>query len=81
MIAVRKPDFSMELRAFVTPRSEESQVDLEKIKKYLRTQLPSYMVPSSFSVVTEIPKTATGKKRPAGLSPAGDGGSFAKRAG
>ena len=61
VIAVRKPDFSMELRAFVTPRSEESQVDLEKIKKYLRTQLPSYMVPSSFSVVTEIPKTATGK--------------------
>ena len=42
MIAVRKPDFSMELRAFVTPRSEESQVDLEKIKKYLRTQLPSW---------------------------------------
>lgn len=40
VIAVRKPDFSMELRAFVTPRSEESQVDLEKIKKYLRTQLP-----------------------------------------
>ena len=43
VIAVRKPDFSMELRAFVTPRSEESQVDLEKIKKYLRTQLPSYI--------------------------------------
>ena len=35
------------------------------------------MVPSSFSVVTEIQKPPQAK-RPAGLSPAGDGGSFAK---
>jgi len=81
VIAVRKPDFSMELRAFVTPRSEESQVDLEKIKKYLRTQLPSYMVPSSFFCGDGNPKNRHRQKRPAGLSPAGDGGSFAKRAG
>lgn len=61
VIAVRKPDFSMELRAFVTGKSGQTSVDLDQVKKYLKTQLPSYMVPSTFTVVKEIPKTATGK--------------------
>ncbi len=61
VVAVCKPDFSMELRAFVTESADGSPADIQGIKAYLKKQLPGYMVPSTILQIPQIPKTATGK--------------------
>ncbi|KXO12876.1 Peptide synthetase [Moritella sp. JT01] len=41
--------------------STESSLDIEAIRRTLTTQLPNYMVPTSFSVISHIPLTINGK--------------------
>jgi amino acid adenylation domain-containing protein len=48
------------LAAYVTPRSAISP-EAGTLTAYLHTKLPAYMIPSSISVLTELPLTANGK--------------------
>jgi amino acid adenylation domain-containing protein len=48
------------LAAFVVP-SEEEGLDLAGLQEALRAELPEYMVPGSWRLLTELPLTAHGK--------------------
>lgn len=49
------------LIAFVTQPPNEIGIDLQSLREYTKAQLPMSMLPSSFLVTDEIPKTASGK--------------------
>src|SRR5262249_28742107 len=48
------------LVGYVVPRSEES-LSAERLRRRLEEKLPRYMVPASFVVLPEMPRTANGK--------------------
>ena len=48
------------IKAFVIPRDGES-IDPEALLAYCGEKLPRYMVPKSVEVVSELPKTSSGK--------------------
>lgn len=50
------------LVAYVAPESHADRASLlEALRSHLKGQLPAYMMPSSFTVMDELPKTASGK--------------------
>ena len=51
---------AQQLVAYVVPRSG-GQVDEEHLRSYLRSRLPSYMVPALIETVTDLPRLASGK--------------------
>ena len=57
VIAV-KQNGAMSLRAFVVSDREDYVKD---IRDFLKAELPPYMVPGAFTVLREMPRTATGK--------------------
>jgi acyl-CoA synthetase (AMP-forming)/AMP-acid ligase II len=38
-----------------------SPLDVEALKRYLKTHLPDYMIPNHFEPIAEIPLTPSGK--------------------
>ena len=61
-VVVTQPDGTGEPRlvAFIVPRSGETPTAGD-LRKYLRTRLPDYMVPSFFLELAALPRTANGK--------------------
>jgi len=58
---VVKDNGIMLLYAFVTPLGNYNIVDLNKLREYLKGELPVYMVPSAINELPDFPKTASGK--------------------
>ncbi|MGN1384986.1 MAG: amino acid adenylation domain-containing protein, partial [Bacillus sp. (in: firmicutes)] len=50
----------LRLAAYVTIEREQ-QIDLQDLRKFVAIDLPDYMVPSSFTVIEEMPLTTNGK--------------------
>lgn len=55
-----QPSAEPQLVAYVV-HSENSTLDPARLRRYLSEKLPSYMVPSRFAVIPELPVTANGK--------------------
>ncbi|HVR96249.1 MAG TPA: amino acid adenylation domain-containing protein, partial [Thermoanaerobaculia bacterium] len=47
------------LAAFVVPHGE--RLDVPALRSFLQERLPAHMVPSTFTVLADLPRTATGK--------------------
>jgi crotonobetaine/carnitine-CoA ligase len=60
VVAVPSEHSEDEVLAVVAAR-EGMQVDPEELTEYLATRLPHYMVPRYIRIVSELPKTASGK--------------------
>jgi acyl-coenzyme A synthetase/AMP-(fatty) acid ligase len=58
---VREKDSRKEIVAYLVVRNSVTDVSGRAVKKWLRTQLPEYMVPSHVVLVDSMPKTASGK--------------------
>lgn len=58
LVVAEDTDTGPMLAAYVLP---EADVDLDQIRAHAAAQLPDYMVPSAFAVLTEIPLTPAGK--------------------
>ena len=50
-----------DLAAYVVPLSEGKPPDFSDLRRYLATKLPSYMVPTRYMVLDEMPLSASGK--------------------
>ena len=60
VIPVKQPDGNTTLSAYIVPK-EINSFDISLLKKYLASQLPQVMIPSDYTVIDSLPKTATGK--------------------
>lgn len=47
-------------KAYVVPR-QGAQIDLQQLERHCRERLAAYKVPRAFQVVSDLPKTSTGK--------------------
>jgi long-chain acyl-CoA synthetase len=47
-------------KAYVVPR-QGAHLDLEALAQHCRSRLAAYKVPRAFQIVTDLPKTSTGK--------------------
>jgi amino acid adenylation domain-containing protein len=62
VLAEPDPELTNRLHAVVVPRAEHDESELvDRLVRYCRDRLPSYMVPSRIHVVASLPKTSTGK--------------------
>ncbi|HSI25938.1 MAG TPA: AMP-binding protein, partial [Aeromicrobium sp.] len=57
-IGVQDDEFGQRLRAFVVLRE---QVDVDELKRHVRSQLANYKIPREIVVLDELPRNATGK--------------------
>ena len=48
------------VKAFVAPR-EGTEIDVNELLTFCSAEMPRHMVPKSIEVVTELPKTSSGK--------------------
>ena len=48
------------IKAFVVPRDGQP-LDIEALATYCAEKMPRYMVPKAFEILTELPKTSSGK--------------------
>lgn len=55
---IQKIDDSKEICAYLIPKGE---IKIENLKKFLKTTLPSYMIPSYFVIMDAFPITINGK--------------------
>ena len=60
VIGVEDADFGQRLKAFVV-RSEESTLDVEGVREYVKANLARYKVPREVEFLEELPRNATGK--------------------
>jgi enterobactin synthetase component F len=58
--AHRDDDGAVSLSGYLVWRRGAS-VDIDTVRTYLAARLPAYMIPASFTVLTELPLTANGK--------------------
>ncbi|MGH8928761.1 MAG: AMP-binding enzyme, partial [Acidimicrobiia bacterium] len=58
VVAVADELVTNRLVAYATVRDQSTEQDLAR---FCAKRLPRYMVPESFTLVTELPKTSTGK--------------------
>lgn len=49
------------LAGYVVPEAKNLEFDAEALRDYLRTRLPGYMVPSTFTILDRFPLTPNGK--------------------
>lgn len=68
VVAVPDPHYTHTLHAFIQT-DQESSTDLtpEKIQALLTEKIPAYMMPFSFTIIEEFPKTSTAKIDRVGL--------------
>ncbi|HHP7229244.1 MAG TPA: phosphopantetheine-binding protein, partial [Xenococcaceae cyanobacterium] len=50
----------VQLAAYIVPKFGEA-IALEEVRDFLRERLPEYMIPSSFTILKALPRTASGK--------------------
>ena len=60
VIGVEDPDFGQRLKAFVV-RSEDSTLDVDEVREYVKANLARYKVPREVEFLDELPRNATGK--------------------
>jgi len=60
-VAVHRRREENELAAFVVPRDPSKGVDREAIADFLRSRLPTYMIPKYLEIVQELPEQQSGK--------------------
>jgi len=60
VIGVEDPDFGQRLKAFVV-RSEDSTLDVDEVREYVKANLARYKVPRDVEFLDELPRNATGK--------------------
>lgn len=60
VIAVEDAEGKVELSAFVTLLPDATLSD-KQLRRYCHQHVPNYMVPQHFTVLTELPRTSTGK--------------------
>lgn len=58
VVAVTRRLITTAIHAFIVPRSA---IDLIQLRSYCADELPAYMIPNRFSVLEELPLTASGK--------------------
>ena len=49
------------LVAYIVPNKEESELSSRRLRAYLKTVLPDYMIPSAFMLLEQLPLTPSGK--------------------
>ncbi len=59
VIAVPDSNGGVELQGFVCP--EQDDLNMERARLMLKKRLPRYAIPSTFTVLTQFPRTSTGK--------------------
>jgi fatty-acyl-CoA synthase len=60
VIGVDDPEFGQRLKAFVV-RTEDSKLDVEGVRDYVKANLARYKVPRDVEFLDELPRNATGK--------------------
>ncbi|WP_329056389.1 acyl-CoA synthetase [Amycolatopsis sp. NBC_01488] len=60
VIGVEDPEFGQRLKAFVV-RTEDSKLDVEGVRDYVKANLARYKVPRDVEFLDELPRNATGK--------------------
>lgn len=60
VVAVQDRDFAVAVRAYLRPRGEE-RLSIIKLKKFCSEHLPGYMIPDTFEMLAELPRTSTDK--------------------
>ncbi len=72
VLAVPTADDDIELRAFVLPLRDQRPTRIDLVS-FLRSILPSYMMPTSFRLLTQLPRTVSGKVDKVALAALNDG--------
>ncbi|MBL6430588.1 MAG: hypothetical protein HPM95_02730 [Alphaproteobacteria bacterium] len=57
----RVADDATRYLAAVVETTEGAELSLRALKRHLSESLPAYMAPETLEIVTELPKTSTGK--------------------
>lgn len=60
VIGVEDPEFGQRLKAFIV-RTEDSKLDVEGVRDYVKANLARYKVPRDVEFLDELPRNATGK--------------------
>lgn len=60
VIGVDDPEFGQRLKAFIV-RTEDSKLDLDGVREYVKANLARYKVPRDVEFLDELPRNATGK--------------------
>ncbi|SEF37243.1 fatty-acyl-CoA synthase [Amycolatopsis pretoriensis] len=60
VIGVEDPEFGQRLKAFIV-RTEDSKLDLDGVREYVKANLARYKVPRDVEFLDELPRNATGK--------------------
>jgi surfactin family lipopeptide synthetase A len=74
VVAAPQPSGDVALAAFIVEQSNES-ISTSELRAFLKTRLPSYMIPASFKVCESLPRTSNGKidrQKLAGEIPSGE---------
>ncbi len=63
VVVVARPDSSeeMSLAAYIVPRIATNPPTASELRRWLRCQLPEYMIPSTFATLDVLPMTPNGK--------------------
>jgi acyl-coenzyme A synthetase/AMP-(fatty) acid ligase len=61
VVPVPDPELTTRLHALVVPRPDVPAPSAAEVVAHCRTRLPGYMVPGAVHVVTDLPRTSTGK--------------------
>ncbi len=61
VVAVGEPGGEKRLVAYCVPHGDSETLSVADLREFLARRLPAYMIPATFVVVSELPRTAHGK--------------------